>query len=629
MKPQPRRGLGASDVFVALLSQNRELVRKVKPDTVTRFIRFIRVLGPLDTWLLFLKALCNPQNDGAISDKQQLVLSKIAFAGWYAPKADQAAVKQNRQELMINVALEGPLGVALTRSADRQVDPKECLGTALLVHGIHDVAISWAHPGTWQVGKVLYHGPEALKLPILKSTGDRKWISLAQVVWVLQPSELCETVTGQSWSKILADESGDSSDWQQAAVLGKPHKSRDAGNPFDGSRIDLLRSLARYFQAQLQLVASLAKERQMNSIMALQEEYTYSLCLSGAADPRLPSIIRASFFDLLMPRLMRSAQPGQAVLTLPVFRMQKDLALCSRSAVGRRCLRTSPRRSPVHILSACNEYRQETLILERSAVVHGYSFQPVGLGQPFSGVGMKLFLYDKALKEMVGRQIPPNEPVLLLDAWDTIILGPAEEFVEKLHSQNILSEGAILCGADRICAPEYKMAPKMERYFPDISTPWRYPNSGCIAGTAAAVTAFIHGLVHGTEGGSYGHKDDDQLRVQEFLLNWQERGVRYPFYLDHECCMFQNMGEPECGWDFELSPTPRLRNRSTQHQPLVAHGCGGHGRWFLSDVYRELGLIEFLELDPESLSALPYAGLVIRASALREEAEAADRTMEA
>ncbi|CAK9029324.1 unnamed protein product, partial [Durusdinium trenchii] len=75
------RGLGASDVFVALLSQNRELVRKVKPETVTRFLRFIRVLGPLDTWLLFLKALCNPQNDGAISDKQQLVLSKIAFAG--------------------------------------------------------------------------------------------------------------------------------------------------------------------------------------------------------------------------------------------------------------------------------------------------------------------------------------------------------------------------------------------------------------------------------------------------------------------------------------------------------------------------------------------------------------------
>ena len=35
--------------------------------------------------------------------------------------------------------------------------------------------------------------------------------------------------------------------------------------------------------------------------------------------------------------------------------------------------------------------------------------------------GMKLFLYDTALKELVGRQIPPNEAVLLLDAWDTIL----------------------------------------------------------------------------------------------------------------------------------------------------------------------------------------------------------------
>jgi hypothetical protein len=44
-----------------------------------------------------------------------------------------------------------------------------------------------------------------------------------------------------------------------------------------------------------------------------------------------------------------------------------------------------------------------------------------------------------------------------------IPVGECQEFVEKLHSMKILSEGAILCGADRICAPEYKMAPKMER----------------------------------------------------------------------------------------------------------------------------------------------------------------------
>lgn len=331
------RGLGASDVFVTLLSQNRDLVRKVKPETVTRFLKFIRILGPLDTWLQFLKALCDPQNGGALSDKQQLVLSKIAFPGLLAPQQEKTAVERNREELMIALALEGPIGKPLARLG--QVDPKDCLGTPLLTHGIHDVAIAWAHPVAWEVGKVLYHGPEQLNLPILRTSRGRKWVSLAQVVWVLQPKQLCQEVTGQSWATVLQTEAkAVSSDWQHAGLMGQPHKSRDAGNPFDVSRIDLLRMLARYCQAQLQLVASLAKDRQMNSIMALQEEYSYKVCLSGAADSRLPSSIRASFFDLLMalwvdrhphyqvvvPRLMRSARPGQAVLTLPVFRLAKE-----------------------------------------------------------------------------------------------------------------------------------------------------------------------------------------------------------------------------------------------------------------------------------------------------------------
>ncbi|CAJ1326807.1 unnamed protein product [Effrenium voratum] len=296
----------------------------------------------------------------------------------------------------------------------------------------------------------------------------------------------------------------------------------------------------------------------------------------------------------------------------PRARQRRALALAALGGAAAR-------RSAVHVVSACNEYRQETLVLERSAEKHGYSFHVVGLGQPFTGVGMKLFLYDKALKELVGRQIPANEPVLLLDAWDTILLGPAEEFAEKLHSMGVLSDNLVLCGADRICAPEYKLAPKMERYFPGIRTPWRYPNSGCITGTGAAVTAFMHGLVHGTEGGSYSDQDDDQLRVQEFLLNWQALGVRYPFRLDHECQIFQNMGEPYCGWEFERRESPRLRNSSTGHRFLVAHGCGGHGRWFLSDVYRELELLEFLQLDPQELASLPYAGLVPPGAKVTEE----------
>lgn len=69
--------------------------------------------------------------------------------------------------------------------------------------------------------------------------------------------------------------------------------------------------------------------------------------------------------------------------------------------------------------------------------------------------------------------------------------------------------------------------------------------------------------------------------------------------------MFQNMGEPECGWDFELhGSVPRVRNLRTGHQPLVVHGCGGHGRWFLSDIYRELELLEFLDVKPDDLASV-------------------------
>lgn len=57
-----------------------------------------------------------------------------------------------------------------------------------------------------------------------------------------------------------------------------------------------------------------------------------------------------------LPRRGRHPPRWRCAATAVAAAAQGVRALCSRSAVGRRCLRTSPRRSPVHILSACNEY---------------------------------------------------------------------------------------------------------------------------------------------------------------------------------------------------------------------------------------------------------------------------------
>lgn len=226
-------------------------------------------------------------------------------------------------------------------------------------------------------------------------------------------------------------------------------------------------------------------------------------------------------------------------------------------------------------------------------------------------MGTKLITYDRALKELVGQSIAPRDPVLILDAWDTVLLGPATELREKLDTLGALGGGTVLCCSDRICAPEYKLAPQMERLFPEIQTPWRYPNSGGFAGTAEALRAFMHCLVHGTEGGTFSESDDDQLRVQEFLLGCASEGGHFPLIVDSECRVFQGMGEQECGWDYEPHlPVPRIRNCLTGERPLMAHGCGGHGRWFLADVYRELGLLEHLGIAASDLEGIKFAGLV-------------------
>jgi len=236
-------------------------------------------------------------------------------------------------------------------------------------------------------------------------------------------------------------------------------------------------------------------------------------------------------------------------------------------------------------------------------MVHGYSFRALGVGGPWRGVGTKLASYHRALEELVGGEIGEDDIVVLLDAWDTVILGPAEELRAKLVDRD-----TVVCAADRICAPEYRLAVRVEQMYPEIRTPWRYPNSGCIAGSARAVASLLHGLVQG----DFREDGDDQLRLQEFLLSRAEASRPFPLRLDDDCRFFQCLGEPTRGWDMEPAgpgSPPRICNSATGQRPLVAHGCGGHGRWFLGDIYRDLRLLDYLGVTGRDLSGLPYAGL--------------------
>eukprot|EP00931_Biecheleriopsis_adriatica_P044471 TRINITY_DN25438_c0_g1_i1.p1 TRINITY_DN25438_c0_g1~~TRINITY_DN25438_c0_g1_i1.p1 ORF type:complete len:391 (+),score=62.82 TRINITY_DN25438_c0_g1_i1:61-1233(+) len=295
---------------------------------------------------------------------------------------------------------------------------------------------------------------------------------------------------------------------------------------------------------------------------------------------------------------------------------------CSRATTGHiACSASSP---TVHVLACATEYRQETAILQRSAARNGFRFSAVGIGQPWRGFATKFLAYEKALQRLQEKALAPDDIVMLMDAWDTVILGSAEELLAKVSS---LPQNAVLCGAERVCGPNHFLVGQMERLYPDGATPWRYPNSGGIVGSASAMAQLLHGLIHDTdEGGALPAEENDQVRLHDFLIQRSARGDPFPLVLDTQCSVFQCMYEEQEQWDLSErgapSPRPRLVNRLTGQTPVVAHGNGHTGRWFLSAMYSEMQLLEHLGLRMEDLQHLPHEMPVPPGTKVTEEIKA-------
>ncbi|CAJ1373890.1 unnamed protein product, partial [Effrenium voratum] len=105
-------GLGASDVFVKLVSNNAELARTIDRGTLLKLLDLIHELGPLDTWFYFLKAVCAPLQT-ALPIMQQTVLRCLVFGGQRTPVEEARVAERNRRELLISVALGRALAMPL------------------------------------------------------------------------------------------------------------------------------------------------------------------------------------------------------------------------------------------------------------------------------------------------------------------------------------------------------------------------------------------------------------------------------------------------------------------------------------------------------------------------------------
>jgi len=305
----------------------------------------------------------------------------------------------------------------------------------------------------------------------------------------------------------------------------------------------------------------------------------------------------------------------------------RDAAIARRSTEFRGAAAGPPPQQATgrtaYVLTCCTEYRQETAILQRSANRNGFGFYAVGVGQPWGGFSTKLLAYHNALEELVGVKVRPDDVVMLMDAWDTVILGHVDELHEKIAH---LPHDAVLCGAERVCGPNHFLVPHMEALYPDGRTPWRYPNSGGIVGSAEAMLALMRGLVYDTRNGEALPADEnDQVRLHDYLLDRAAMGRPFPLKLDVDCSVFQCMYEEQPQWDAMRANgqgPPRIVNRLTGKRPVVAHGNGHTGRWFLSSLFSEVGLLEHLGLTMAELSHLPHELPVAPGTPVTEEVKA-------
>jgi len=190
---------------------------------------------------------------------------------------------------------------------------------------------------------------------------------------------------------------------------------------------------------------------------------------------------------------------------------------------------------------------------------------------------------------------------------DCALVGPADELIEKMASSPYADTQAPWYAGERIIGPDFFKASRVDAVYSDVRTPWRYPNAGAMCGRAEPVLQLFQDLLAG-----FPEDGNDQGRLHEHLLERAEGGGALPCHVDSRCGIFQCLYEAEAQWVVEDTDTalPRLRNILTGERPVVIHGNGHTGRWFMTGLWREMRFLERAGLTVEDLAHLPHDGPV-------------------
>ena len=215
-------------------------------------------------------------------------------------------------------------------------------------------------------------------------------------------------------------------------------------------------------------------------------------------------------------------------------------------------------------LTVATEKRPELSRLLESGSRYGLEIEPLGLGRVWrggdmaggTGGGQKINLLRPALQAL-----PPEQPVLFMDGYDTLISG---------HATDILNAWRQVCDGP-LFAAEVHCWPDQDRAdaYPPTETPYRFLNSGAFIGKAGDLSRILEESIDD-------RADDQRYYTERFLSG------SYGITLDSECRVFQCLNG---ALDDVQADEGRgmLFNRRTESWPAVIHANGPSKDWLEQD----------------------------------------------
>ena len=192
---------------------------------------------------------------------------------------------------------------------------------------------------------------------------------------------------------------------------------------------------------------------------------------------------------------------------------------------------------------------------------YGVNIKLLGLGDEWrggdltnsEGGGQKINLLRAALSEL-----PPRQPVMFVDGYDTILTRHAADIIARWRS--VCEDGNPLFAAEVSCWPDNNQ----DRY-PEACTPYRFLNSGAFIGAAEDLRRMLIDAIAD-------RADDQRYYTERYLSN------RYNIQLDTQCQVFQCLnGSLE---DVVVDAGRGcVYNKRTQSWPCVIHANGPTKDW--------------------------------------------------